>query len=146
MKLHAFVAMPFGQKKGPDGTDIDFNAIYKNLLKPTIEAAGLEVFRADYEPRGGDCRTSNFAVKAKLEPERPPRCMPKELGESLRDPYERYNLWLLYTALAQGPEKVRFVCLCNGERGDGPGGTHPMMQEVKKRTGQVVWLKTRELR
>ncbi|PPK73919.1 hypothetical protein B0F87_11330 [Methylobacter tundripaludum] len=60
MKLHAFVAMPFGQKKGPDGTDIDFNAIYENLLKPAIEAAGLEVFRTDEEQAAGDIKTDMF--------------------------------------------------------------------------------------
>ncbi|PPK73911.1 uncharacterized protein DUF4071 [Methylobacter tundripaludum] len=60
MKLHAFVAMPFGQKKGPDGTDIDFNAIYENLLKPAIEAAGLEAFRADEEQAAGDIKTDMF--------------------------------------------------------------------------------------
>ena len=32
----AFVIMPFGTKKAPDGTDIDFNAIYEELLKPAI--------------------------------------------------------------------------------------------------------------
>ena len=41
MKPHAFVAMPFGKKPGQEGTPIDFNAIYKDLLKPAIEAAGL---------------------------------------------------------------------------------------------------------
>jgi tetratricopeptide (TPR) repeat protein len=60
VKLHAFVAMPFGRKKGPDGTDIDFNAIYEHLLKPAIEAAGLEVFRADEEHAAGDIKTDMF--------------------------------------------------------------------------------------
>jgi hypothetical protein len=96
-------------------------------------------------PAAGDWPSRFFAVKAKLEKERPPRCMPKELGESKRDPYERCNLWLLYTALAHGPEKVRFVCLWNGGGGDGPGGTQHMVREVKQRTGQVVWLDTRKL-
>jgi len=42
VKLHAFVAMPFGKKTGPDGTVIDFNAVYEKLLKPAIEAAGYK--------------------------------------------------------------------------------------------------------
>ncbi len=58
-------------------------------------------------------------------------------------PYERCNLWLLYTALACGVDKVRFVCLWNGGGGDGPGGTAHMYNEVKRRTGQVTWLDTR---
>ena len=39
MKLHAFVAMPFGKKPGHDGTPIDFNDFYYGLLKLAIEAA-----------------------------------------------------------------------------------------------------------
>jgi hypothetical protein len=44
--------------------------------------------------------------------------MPNELGPSILDPFERCNLWLLYTALAYEPEKVRFVCLWNGGGGE----------------------------
>ena len=40
--------------------------------------------------------------------------------------YERCNLWLLYTALACGFDKVRFICLWNGSEGDGTGGTAHM--------------------
>jgi tetratricopeptide (TPR) repeat protein len=59
--------------------------------------------------------------------------------------YERCNLWLLYTALAWGVDKVHFVCLWDGAGGDGPGGTEHMYNEVAKRTGQVHWIDTREL-
>jgi hypothetical protein len=58
------------------------------------------------------------------------------------DPYERCNLWLLYTTLAYGVDKVRFVCLWNGG-GDGPGGTAHMYHGVKQRTGRVTWIDTR---
>jgi tetratricopeptide (TPR) repeat protein len=60
-------------------------------------------------------------------------------------PYERCNLWLLYTALACGIDKVHFVCLWNGAGGDGRGGTAHMYREVADRTGQVHWIDTREL-
>ena len=75
---------------------------------------------------------------------------PQELGEPPSYAgdgyaYERCNLWLLYTALAWGIEKVHFVCLWNGSGGDGPGGTAHMYEEVAKRTGQVHWIDTREL-
>ena len=43
----AFVIMPFGQKKAPDGSPIDFDAIYAQLLAPAVEAAGLTPHRAD---------------------------------------------------------------------------------------------------
>ena len=60
MKLHAFVAMPFGLKKDSQGNDIDFNRVYDDLIKPALEAAGLVVFRADQEQRSGDIRTDMF--------------------------------------------------------------------------------------
>lgn len=112
------------------------------LLQPFPEPDFVE---RSVTPAAGDWRSHYYAVKAKLAPERPPRCMPKELGESERDPYERCNLWLLNTALAYGPEKVRFVCLWNGGGGDGVGGMTQMLNEVKKYTGLVVWLDPRKL-
>jgi hypothetical protein len=73
--------------------------------------------------------------------------MPDELGPCPEgvDPFERCNLWLLFTALAFGLDKVRFVCLWNGGGGDGPGGTAHMYKEVKARTGRVEWIDTRTL-
>lgn len=99
--------------------------------------------------RGGDrWRARYFDAKAKLAA--PPRCAPDELGvppSGLGDqyPYERCNLWLLYTVLALGVDKLRFLCLWDGGGGDGPGGTAHMYQEVKRRTGRVYWLDTRTL-
>lgn len=75
------------------------------------------------------------------------RVMPDELGPLPEgvDPFERSNLWLLYTALAAGVKKVRFVTLWNGGGGDGPGGTAHMVAEVQRLTGHVEWLDTRVL-
>lgn len=52
--------MPFGNKKGADGHPFDFNAIYKTLIKPAIEDAGFEPFRADEETASGDILTDMF--------------------------------------------------------------------------------------
>lgn len=84
-----------------------------------------------------------YTLRAKLPD--PPRIMPDELGPLPKgaDPFERANLWLLYTALACGVDKVHFICLWNGGGGDGPGGTAHMYNEVKTRTGRVTWLDTR---
>jgi hypothetical protein len=73
--------------------------------------------------------------------------MPKELGPTPENvnPYERNNLWQLYTALSMGPEKVRFICLWDGKGGDGPGGTKHMHDSVKKRSGVVYVLDTNVL-
>lgn len=57
---HAFVVMPFGKKAGSDGTMIDFNAVYNNLIKPALEVAGFEPFRADEETTSGDILTDMF--------------------------------------------------------------------------------------
>jgi len=55
MPLHVFVAMPYGRKQ-----DIDFDAVYADFLRPGLESAGFEVFRADEEQRAGDIRTDMF--------------------------------------------------------------------------------------
>jgi hypothetical protein len=60
MKPHAFVAMPFGVKTDREGNEIDFNRVYAELIKPALEAADLEPFRADQEIRAGDIRTDMF--------------------------------------------------------------------------------------
>jgi hypothetical protein len=75
------------------------------------------------------------------------RSAPESLGTPPKgvDPYERCNLWLLYTALSYGISKVQFVCLWDGGGGDGPGGTAHMYEEVKKRTGQVTWIDSRTM-
>jgi hypothetical protein len=54
-------------------------------------------------------------------------------------------MWLLYSALGWGVDKVRFICLWNGEGGDGRGGTSHMYKEVKRRTGRVAWIDSRTL-
>jgi len=73
--------------------------------------------------------------------------MPDELGPLPQNanPYERNNLWQLYTALAWGPENVNLVCLWNRKGGDGPGGTKHMHDEVNKRSGLVYVLDTTKL-
>jgi tetratricopeptide (TPR) repeat protein len=80
----------------------------------------------------------------------PPRAAPEALGpppvgRGRSYPYERCNLWLLYSALAWGADKLSLVCLWNGGGGDGPGGTAHMVAEVKRRSGRVEWIDTRSL-
>ena len=60
IRPHAFVVMPFGKKKGGDGSLYDFNEIYKTLIKPALEDAGFEPFRADEETTSGDILTDMF--------------------------------------------------------------------------------------
>ena len=60
MKPHAFVAMPFGTKQDAEGNQIDFNAIYADYIRPALEDAGMEVFRADEEEEAGEIRKDMF--------------------------------------------------------------------------------------
>jgi len=60
VRPHAFVIMPFGKKKGGDGSIYDFNAIYTQMIKPALEMAGFEAFRADEETTSGDILTDMF--------------------------------------------------------------------------------------
>ncbi len=113
-----------------------------HILLPLPEPEFIE--RSILSSTGGDkWRERFFRIKDQLKD--PMRIMPVELGPLPRgvDPFERCNLWLLYTTLAWGLEKVRFVCLWNGGGGDGPGGTEHMYNEVKQRTGRVMWIDTR---
>jgi hypothetical protein len=72
---------------------------------------------------------------------------PHELGPlpEGEDPYERDNRWMLDQGSRFGADKLDFVCLWNGEGGDGPGGAQHMMEEVRNKGGRTVWLDTRKL-
>ncbi len=73
--------------------------------------------------------------------------MPDELGPLAdgQNPYERNNLRMLDAAARFGPEKIVFMCLWNGQGGDGPGGTRHFMEEAGRKTEKIYWLDTRKL-
>jgi tetratricopeptide (TPR) repeat protein len=75
-RRRVFVVMPFGKKDvrrkpridlppGPKEQDetlqVDFDDVYKKLFRPSLEAAGLQPFRADYEEAAGDILKDMFA-------------------------------------------------------------------------------------
>jgi hypothetical protein len=90
-----------------------------------------------------DWRARYFAVKAAAVL----HAAPNELGplREGEDPYERNNRWMLESARRFGSEKVEFVCLWDGEGGDGPGGTREMMDAVRNQGGRTRWLDTTKL-
>ena len=90
-----------------------------------------------------DWRARYFAAKAHARL----YVAPNELGpiREGEDAYERNNRWMLASALRFGADKVDFVCLWNGEGGDGPGGTRHMMDAVRNRGGRTRWLDTTKL-
>src|ERR1700736_4586165 len=53
MKPLCFVLMPFGVKPNGAGNTVNFDAVYHQLIAPSIEAAELEPIRADEELVGG---------------------------------------------------------------------------------------------
>jgi hypothetical protein len=55
-----FILMPFGKKTGPDGTIVDFNRVYEELIGPAARAAHLEPIRADEETTGGIIHKAMF--------------------------------------------------------------------------------------
>ena len=114
------------------------------VLLPFDEAKFIE--KSVAPSAGGDkWRDRFYAMKGKLTD--PIRIMPDELGPAPAnaDSFERCNVWSLYSALACGIDKLRFVTLWDGGNGDGPGGTAHMLNEVKQRTGRVTWIDMRAL-
>jgi hypothetical protein len=110
------------------------------LYLPFEEAAFLE---KSVDFAGRDWRARFFAAKARGVL----HIAPRELGppQSGEDPYERNNRWMLDAALGHGPDQLDFICLWNGEGGDGPGGAKHMMEEVSRRGGRTRWLDTTKL-
>lgn len=73
--------------------------------------------------------------------------MPERLGTGPEEinAFARNNRWMLYSALAFGPEKVRFISLWDGKKGDGVGGTEDMVATVRRYSGEVHILDTKAL-
>jgi len=137
--------------QGACGADLLFTEACQSLgvqvtwLQPFDEP---EFIRRSVVQCGEHWRDRYLAARQRLH--QPILAAPGELGEppdytESAYAYERCNRWLLYTALVWGIGKVHFICLWNGGRGDGPGGTAAMYDEVAKRTGQVHWIDTRQL-
>ncbi|HRH73882.1 MAG TPA: TRAFs-binding domain-containing protein [Zoogloea sp.] len=142
--------------QGASGGDLLFAeaclalGMHVQLLLPLPEADFIE--QSILPATDGDAwRDRYFAVRDHALT-LPNRVMPEALGplptNSDGEPmsaFERCNLWLLHSTLSLGVKRSHLICLWNGSGGDGPGGTEHMVREVKKRTGQVIWLDTRKL-
>jgi hypothetical protein len=100
MKPHAFIAMPFGKKPGLEGTPIDFNAIYKDLLKPAIEAAGLTVYWTEEEQSADNIKTDRLQELLIAD------LVVADL--TLDDPNVWYELGLRHALRASGIEKMAY--------------------------------------
>jgi hypothetical protein len=110
--------------------------LYIPLDEPTFLAKSVDFADAAWHARFMQAKSS-----AKLH------VMPNNLGvqQTMKPPYERCNLWMLDSASRFGQEKLVFICLWDGQRGDRPGGTGHLMKEAKQKTDQIYWLNTRML-
>ena len=52
-KQLCFILMPFGMKAGADGSMINFDRVYQDLIAPAVRDAELDPIRADQEVTGG---------------------------------------------------------------------------------------------
>jgi len=60
MRALCFVLMPFGQKADEAGRMVDFDKVFTGVIAPAVEAAGLDVIRADQEIVGGSIHKPMF--------------------------------------------------------------------------------------
>jgi len=110
--------------------------LYIPFDQPTFLANSVDFADANWHERF-------LAAKAKATL----HVMPDELGplQPGEEPYARNNMWMLESAARFGPEKIVFVCLWDGQGGDGPGGARHFMEEAARKTDRIYWLDTRRL-
>jgi hypothetical protein len=60
--------------------------------------------------------------------------------------WERNNRWLLHSALSRTDADITLIVLWDGQGGDGPGGTHDMVQLAQARGVRIVRLDATALR
>lgn len=66
-KAKCIVIMPFGKKIGPEGTEVDFDLAYHEVIQEAAENVGLEVLRLDEIQAAGDIHKDMFYEIATAE-------------------------------------------------------------------------------
>jgi hypothetical protein len=110
--------------------------LYLPFEEPTFLAESVDFAGADWHDRflAAASKATMHVAPAELGPLQP--------GE---EPYQRNNMWMLESAARFGPEKIVFICLWDGQGGDGPGGTRHLMEEAGRKSERIYWLDTRKL-
>lgn len=67
------------------------------------------------------------------------------IASAVSNPFERTNLWMLEKARLLGGHNIVFLCVWDGEGGDGPGGTAHVVQAVEAAGGSIVRIDIRSL-
>jgi hypothetical protein len=61
-KRRCFVIMPFGKRLDVADVEVDFDEVYLNFIKPTVEAEGLECIRCDEVDEAGNIHKRMFKL------------------------------------------------------------------------------------
>ncbi len=61
-KKKCFVIMPFGKKLDEAKVEVDFDEVYNNFIKPTVEGAGLNCIRCDEVDEAGNIHKRMFQL------------------------------------------------------------------------------------
>jgi serine/threonine protein kinase len=106
-------------------------------LEMRIPFSESEFIAKSVDYAGAQWRARFEAVKRHLQTKK--LVMPEELGANsiVASDYARNNLWMMYNALAWGPEKMRFISLWDGQDGDAPDGTKHLIDAVSEHITQI---------
>lgn len=141
-------APDLGLTQGSSGGDLLFAeacvrlGVRVGLMQPAPESRFIEE-SVRTSSDGADWVGRYLAIRAALC--EPPRALPDAADASRADRFERCNRWLLETALGWGRERACFMCLWDGARGDEPGGTAHLVDEVRRCGVPMIWLDARLL-
>jgi len=116
--------------------------IYLALPADAYIAASVASSGPEWVRRFHELHSTHTSVPVLSDTEKLPEWLSTKPDYSI---WQRNNLWLLYEALAAGPENVTLIALWNGQTGDGPGGTEHMTGIARERGARVEILDTKEL-
>ena len=141
-----------GMAGAASGGDILFHEVCAELGIPTrlyltlppgaYVAASVASAGPDWVRRFFDLYSLHPSAPVLSDTQTPPGWLSKKPAYSI---WQRNNLWLLYEALAPGPENVTVIALWNGATGDGPGGTEHMIGIARERGARVEILDTKRI-
>ncbi|MEZ5534236.1 MAG: macro domain-containing protein [Thiolinea sp.] len=66
-RKNCFVIMPYGKKPDNDGSEVDFDYIYQEVIQEPVERAGLKCIRCDELEEAGSIHDDMFAYIASAE-------------------------------------------------------------------------------
>ncbi len=150
-ELELAVGPALGLAAAASGADLLFHevagelGIMTRVLLPIPREAFLERSVRDGGPEWVERFRRVCAAREVRELSRSPELPPWALDRPSYSVFQRGNLWLLESALAEEDADVTLIALWDGERGDGPGGTADMVSSARARRARVVVLDAKAL-